>query len=95
MADEHDETPRRPVRPEQLRAAVDQAFQTGVGQGGRAFDSAQRQAQELVDELAGAAGRVREVLDELRPPTAEDVRALRAAVEALERRVAALERRDP
>ena len=90
MAEEHDDQPRR--RPEQLRAAVDQAFQAGVGQGGRAFDTASERAQELVDELSGAAGRVREALDDLRPPTGEEVRALRAAVEALERRVAALER---
>jgi hypothetical protein len=88
---EDDERRRVPVRPDVVRAAVDQAFQAGVGQGGRAVGSAQERAQELVDELAHAAGRVREALDDLRPPTADDVRALRAELGALERRVAALE----
>ena len=87
MADESEKR-RRTVRPEDVRAAVDQAFQAGVGQ---ARGTTER-AQELVDELAQAAGRVREVLDDLRPPTAEEVRTLRAAVADLERRVAALER---
>ncbi len=75
-------------RAEAVRSAVDQAFQAGVGQ---ARGTTER-AQELVDELAQAAGRVREVLDDLRPPTAEEVRSLRAAIADLERRVAALER---
>jgi polyhydroxyalkanoate synthesis regulator phasin len=87
VADESEKR-RGPVRPEVVRAAVDQAFQAGVGQ---ARGTTER-AQELVDELAQAAGRVREVLDELRPPTADEVRSLRAAVADLERRVAALER---
>ena len=87
MADESEKR-RGPVRSEVVRAAVDQAFQAGVGQ---ARGTTER-AQELVDELAQAAGRVREVLDELRPPTAEEVRALRAALADLERRVEALER---
>ncbi len=88
---EDDDKRRGPVRPDAVRAAVDQAFQAGVGQGGRAVESAQERAQELVDELASAAGRVREALDDLRPPTGEDVRALRDELAALDRRVAALE----
>jgi len=88
---EDDEKRRAPVGPDAVRAAVDQAFQAGVGQGRDAVGSATERAQELVDELANAAGRVREVLDDLRPPTAEDVRALRSRLDALERRVAALE----
>ena len=90
MADDDDRR-RVPVRPDAVRAAVDQAFQAGVGQA----RGTQRQAQELVDELAGAAAKVRETLDDLRPPSAEEVRSLRAAVEALERRIAALERSGP
>ena len=87
MADESDKR-RRAVRPEDVRAAVDQAFQAGMGQ---ARGTTER-AQELVDELAQAAGRVRDALDELRPPTGEDVRSLRESIGALERRVAALEK---
>ncbi len=90
MAEDEDRR-RGPVRPDVVRAAVDQAFQAGVGQGGRAVESAQERAQELVDELASAAGRVREALDDLRPPTGEDIRALRDELAALDRRVAALE----
>ncbi len=84
---EDDDKRRGPVRPDAVRAAVDQAFQAGVGQA----RGTQERAQELVDELAQAAGRVREVLDDLRPPTAEDIRELRTGLDALERRVAALE----
>ncbi len=40
-----------------------------------------------------AAGRVREALDDLRPPTAEEIRGLRADLRALEERVATLEQK--
>jgi polyhydroxyalkanoate synthesis regulator phasin len=74
-------------RAEQLRAAVEGAF------GATAHGAApvQKRALELADELVGAASRVRDVLDELRPPSPEELDALRAQVDALERRVAALE----
>jgi hypothetical protein len=45
-----------------------------------------------MEDITRAAGRVRETLDELRPPAGEDVRALVRKVEALEARVARLER---
>jgi polyhydroxyalkanoate synthesis regulator phasin len=48
-------------------------------------------AQELVDELAATAGRVREALDELRPPASDELRTLQARIEALEARVGQLE----
>ncbi len=48
-------------------------------------------AQELVDELAGTAGRLRDALEELRPVAREDVKGLGARLDALERRVAELE----
>jgi len=76
-------------RADQVRNAVDQAFQATADQA----LGTQKRAQELVDDLAAAAGRVRDVLDDLRPPTAEEVRGLRADLQALERRVAALEER--
>jgi polyhydroxyalkanoate synthesis regulator phasin len=85
-------------RSDQVRTAVDEAFQAAAGQvGGRAQLTRDR-AQDLVDELSGAAGRLREVLDDLRPPTTDDLRglhaevkALRGEVKALGERVAALE----
>jgi polyhydroxyalkanoate synthesis regulator phasin len=84
--------PERSSRTEAVRHAVDQAFQATAG---TATQGARERAQDLVDELAQAAGRVREALDDLRPPTADDVRALREELRALEERVAALERRAP
>jgi polyhydroxyalkanoate synthesis regulator phasin len=71
-----------------VRAAVDRTFQATVGQA----QMTRERAQELVDELAGAAGRVRSVLEDLRVATGEDVRELRAGLRSLERRVSALER---
>jgi len=72
---------------ETLRGAVDRTFQATVGQ-----TQVPERAQELVDELTTAAGRVRGVLDDLRLATGEDVKRLRAEVRRLERRVAALEK---
>jgi hypothetical protein len=78
--------PRNPAEAaDALRAAVDQTFQATLGARGR--------AQELVDEIATMAGRVRGALDDLRLATADDVKELHQQIEALERRVAALERK--
>jgi polyhydroxyalkanoate synthesis regulator phasin len=76
-------------RTEAVRSAVDQAFQATAG---TATQATRDRAQELVDELALAASKVRDALDDLRPPTAEEIRGLRADLKALEERVAALER---
>ena len=76
-------------RTEAVRSAVDQAFQATAGS---ATQATRDRAQELVDELAQAASKVRDALDDLRPPTADEVRSLRADLRALEERVAALER---
>ena len=85
MAEPEDK--RAPGRAEAVRNAAVQAFQATAGQAG----ISRERAQELADELAGAAGRVIGALDELRPATADDVRSLREQVAALEGRVAALE----
>jgi polyhydroxyalkanoate synthesis regulator phasin len=84
-------TSRRQTRADAVRNAVDEAFTAAAGQAQVGRD----RASELVDELAQAAGRVREALDDLRPPTAEDARALRADLRSLERRVVALEKGTP
>ena len=78
-------------RTDAVRKAVDQAFQATAGNATQGARDARDRAQDLVDELAQAAGRVREALDDLRPPTADEIRGLRADLEALEKRVAALE----
>ncbi|QEC50133.1 hypothetical protein FSW04_22860 [Baekduia soli] len=91
MADDDDEPraagsePRS--RADQLRSAVEQAFgATAQGTG-----PVRERAQELAEELAGAASRFREVLEELRPPTGDELSELRARLDALERRVGELE----
>ncbi len=75
-------------RTEAVRKAVDQAFQSTAGS---ATTQARDRAQDLVDDLAQAASRVREAIDDLRPPTSEEIRRLRADLRALEERVAKLE----
>ncbi|HEV2062505.1 MAG TPA: hypothetical protein VGR12_06595, partial [Solirubrobacteraceae bacterium] len=76
-----------------VRSAVEQAFQSQAASAASATRDARERAQDLVDDLAQAAGRVREALDDLRPPTSEEIRGLRDDLRALEERVAKLERR--
>ena len=85
MADTDDKPPAG--RADAVRTAAVQALRETAGQAG----VTRERAQELADELASAAGRVIGVLDDLRPATADDIRALRDDVRALEGRVAALE----
>ena len=82
-----------------LRAAVDRTFQATVDQAKATVDQAtasrgraQERAQDIVEELSQAAGRVREALDDLRVATREDVREISGRLDSLERRVAALEK---
>jgi polyhydroxyalkanoate synthesis regulator phasin len=74
-------------RAEQLRAAVEGAFGATAGGAG----PVQKRAAELADELVGAASRVRDALEELRPPSPDQLQALRDQVAGLEQRVADLE----
>jgi hypothetical protein len=69
-------------RTDAVRQAVDQAFQTQIPR---------ERIGELLDELGHTAGRLRGAVDELRPASAEEVKTLKAAVEALTKRVASLE----
>jgi polyhydroxyalkanoate synthesis regulator phasin len=85
MADKDD--PRQPSRADAVRGAAVQAFQATAGQAG----VTRERAQELADELASAAGKLIGAFDELRPATADEVRALRTAVLDLKARVEALE----
>ena len=82
-----DKKPKPATRGDAVRSAVDQAFQATAEQA----ETARVGAQAIVDEFAQAAGRVRDVLDDLRPPTGEEVADLRKTVATLEQRIAALE----
>ncbi len=84
-------TDPKSTRADAVRSAVDEAFSAAAGQAQGTRD----RAQELVDELAQAAGRMRGVLDDLRPPTADEVRVLQTEVAELRERVSALEARAP
>jgi polyhydroxyalkanoate synthesis regulator phasin len=71
-----------------VRSAVDRTFQATVGQGAQVTRD---RAQELVDELTGAAARMRDLVEELRPAAADELSELRQEVAELRARVAALE----
>ena len=68
-----------------VRSAVEKTFQATAD----SAQSTRTRAQDLVDEVAGAAARVREMIEQV--GVLEDLRGLRGEVENLARRVAALE----
>ena len=74
-------------RADQVRSAVEEAFQSASSQ------LTKERAQEIADELSSAADRVREALEQLRPPTGDDVR--RHAGPARIARAAGRRARDP
>jgi hypothetical protein len=69
-------------RTDAVRQAVDQAFQAQIPR---------ERIGELLDELGNTAGRLRGAVDELRPASSEEVKTLRADLEALSERVRTLE----
>ena len=68
-----------------VRSAVEKTFQATAD----SAQSTRTRAQDLVDEVAGAAARVREMIEQV--GVLEDLKGLRGEVEKLARRVAALE----
>jgi polyhydroxyalkanoate synthesis regulator phasin len=68
-----------------VRTAVERTFQATAD----SAQSTRTRAQDLVDEVAGAASRVREMIEDIN--VLEDLKRLRTEVETLTRRVAALE----
>ena len=70
---------------EAVRSAVERTFQATTEGAG----ATQKRTRALVDEVAHAAARIRETIEDLK--LLEDVRGLRAEIDALGRRVAALE----
>src|SRR5918912_4008558 len=80
--------PREPADVvEAVRGAVERTFQATAG----GTEGARDRGRSLLDDVASAAQRIRESFDDLR--VLEDVRGLRAEVEALSRRVAELEKK--
>ena len=69
-----------------VRGAVERTFQATTG----GTEGARDRGRSLLDDVASAAQRIRESFDDLR--VLEDVRGLRAEIEALSRRVAELEK---
>jgi cell division septum initiation protein DivIVA len=69
-----------------VRGAVERTFQATSG----GTEGARDRGRSLLDDVASAAQRIRESFDDLR--VLEDVRGLRAEIEALSRRVAELEK---
>lgn len=80
---------RAGTRADALRTAVDQTFQAAAGQAQVTRD----RAQELVEDLSSTATRVRDLIDDLRPASGDELKSLRKRISALERRVAELEGR--
>jgi uncharacterized protein YoxC len=70
-----------------VRGAVERTFQATTG----GTEGARDRGRSLLDDVASAAQRIRESFDDLR--VLEDVRGLRAEVEALSRRVTELEKK--
>ena len=80
---------KRGSRGDQVRSAVDQAFQTAGAQ------LRPDRAVDIADELATAAQRVRDVVEGALPPTSEDLKRLEDRLAVIERRIGALERSAP
>jgi gas vesicle protein len=69
-------------RADAVREAAEQAFRAQIPR---------ERISDLLDELGSTAGRLRGAVDELRPASESELKALRAEVRALTERVAALE----
>jgi hypothetical protein len=70
--------------------AIRTAIERGLHVSAEGAQATRERTRELVDEIASAAGRVRQSLEDMR--VLDELRRLRAEVEALATRVAALER---
>ena len=78
-------------RTDAVRAAVDQAFQATAQATAGAGQLTRGRAAEIADELAGNITRLRHALDDVRPATPDDLKALRIEVAVLAERVGRLE----
>ena len=82
---------KKASRTETVRAAVDQAFQATAQATADAGQLTRGRATEIADELVGNIARLRDALEDARPATADDVKALRTEIAALGERVGRLE----
>src|SRR3954447_21882101 len=93
MAKKDKKKPKKEAKPADpvsaVRTAVERTFQATAD----SAQSTRTRAHDLVDEVAGAAGKVREMIEDMR--VLEDLKGLRTEMEALSRRVAALEAAPP
>ncbi len=78
-------------RAETVRAAVDQAFQATAQATVDAGQLTRGRATEIADELVGNIVRLRDALEDARPATADDIKALRTEIAAVAERVGRLE----
>jgi hypothetical protein len=70
-----------------LREAVERTMQAG--------QQTRERAQDAVDDLGKAAGRMRDQLEGSRPATADDLKEVRAELRAIGRRLDKIEKRLP
>jgi polyhydroxyalkanoate synthesis regulator phasin len=78
-------------RADAVRAAVDQAFQATANATAGAGQLTRGRAAEIADELVGNITRMRDALEDVRPATPEDIKALRSEIATLAERVGRLE----
>lgn len=89
MGKEKGDEPTGQRRADALRAAVDQAFEATTS----GAQTTRERVQEVADELAAAAARMRGLFDDRLPPSADDLRELTGRIAALEARIDKLEKR--
>ncbi len=87
----HPKKDKKMGRTETVRAAVDQAFQATAQATADAGQLTRERATEIADELVGNITRLRDALDDVRPATTDDSKALRAELASLSERVGRLE----
>lgn len=86
-----DKKDKKASRAETVRAAVDQAFQATAQATVDAGQLTRGRATEIADELVGNIVRLRDALEDARPATAEDIKALRTEIASVAERVGRLE----
>jgi uncharacterized protein Yka (UPF0111/DUF47 family) len=91
-----------PPVPDALREAVERTVQATRGGAQQARDETRTRAQDVVDEVARSTRRAQEAvggvvkaLEEARPATHDDIKAIQRELRAINRRLDAIEQRLP
>jgi DNA-directed RNA polymerase subunit F len=79
-------------RADAVRKAVDHAFTSATEQAEQAQQLTRDRAQEIADDLTQLASRFRDAIEDLRPPTGEELRSIASRLDALEARLAKIEK---